>query len=263
MLARGSRLKELQTNGLRYNEKGTIKQVPVNIIEMLQNNDIYDFIFVPVRYDQAVAALTTIKDNMSANIVTLTNTVGYDNWTSIVGERLIPGFPGAGGDIKDGVLYGQFGSKNIQGTIFGEISNKKTERIDKLSRIFEAANLPYEIPHNILAFHISHAAMVAPTKHFYTAIGIMDAKTAKSSRVLRSMTLDLKQNIRLMEQAGMPVLDPKTKAIGKLPIWMVILLFRIMLSISFTRDVMLGNHALTSKPEAMQLDKEFHKMMQM
>ena len=262
MLARGSRLKELQKKGLRYNEKGIIKKVSVNVIETLRNDDIYDFIFVPVRFDQAVSALTAIKDNKSENIVTLANTVGYDNWTSIVGERLIPGFPGAGGDIKDGVLYAQFSPKYIQGTIFGEISNTKTERTQKLTQIFEAANLPYEIPKNILAFHISHAAMIAPNKYLYTENGMVDAKTAKSSRILRSIAIDIKQNIRLMKQDGIPVLDSNTKAIGKLPTWMIILMFRIMLSVSFTRDVMLGNHALTAKPEAMQLDKEFHKMMQ-
>ncbi len=87
ILARGGRLKELQKNGLRYNEKGTIKKASVNVIETLQDDDIYDFIFVPVRYDQAVPALTAIKNNRSANIVTPTNTVGYDEWTSIVGER--------------------------------------------------------------------------------------------------------------------------------------------------------------------------------
>jgi hypothetical protein len=65
-----------------------------------------------------------------------------------------------------------------------------------------------------------------------------------------------------MEQAGIPILDPKTKAIGKLPIWMMVWIFRILLSIPFTRDVMLGNHALNAQPEAVQLDEEFHKMMQ-
>lgn len=40
------------------------------------------------------------------------------------------------------------------------------------------------------------------------------------------------------------------KAIKKMPVWMIAWIFRIMLSIPFTRDVMLGNHAITSKQEA-------------
>ncbi|WP_228409490.1 ketopantoate reductase family protein [Radiobacillus deserti] len=99
ILARGKRLDELRRNGLRYNDNGTIKQIAVKTIEKLDNDDIYDFIFVPVRYDQAESALTALKDNQSKTIVTLINTIGYDTWLEIVGDRLLPGFPGAGGDI--------------------------------------------------------------------------------------------------------------------------------------------------------------------
>lgn len=87
------------------------------------------FIFVPVRYDQAESTLTAIQNNKSKTIVTMTNTLGYDQWLDIVGGRLLPGFPGAGGDIKDGVLYAQFGSEKHQGTIFGEINGEMSERV--------------------------------------------------------------------------------------------------------------------------------------
>ncbi|MDR0426022.1 MAG: ketopantoate reductase family protein, partial [Clostridiales bacterium] len=66
------------------------------------------------------------------------NTVGYGDWIEIVGDRLIPGFPGAGGDMKDGVVSGQFGKK-LQGTIFGEIDGTHTDRIEQLARLFGAA----------------------------------------------------------------------------------------------------------------------------
>ncbi len=258
VLARGNRLEELQKNGLRYNENGSIKMVSVNLIETLGNDDVYDFIFVPVRYDQMVSALTAIQNNKSKNIITLTNTVRYDEWTAIIGDRLIPGFPGAGGDIKDGVLDGQFGKK-VQGTIFGEINGERTERIEQLVRIFETANLPYEISDNIRAFHLSHAAFTATIKHFYTATGIMDSKTAKSSAVLYKVASDIKQNVYLLEQAGIPILDPKTKAAGKLPKWVIVAIFRIMLSMKFTRGVLLGNHALAARVENMQMDKVFRE----
>jgi 2-dehydropantoate 2-reductase len=235
MLARGTRLTELREHGLRYNEKGAIKKVSVHVIETLRDDDMYDFIFVPVRYDQVVSDLTAMKDNKSQHIVTLTNTVGYEKWINIVGNCLIPGFPGAGGDIKDGILHAQFGSKKVQGTLFGEVSNEKTVRIDQLVQIFEASNLPYEISSNILAFHISHAAMLAPNKHFYTADGMVDVKTAKSRRVLRNISWDIKENIQLMKHNGIPVLDTKTKVIGRLPTWLIILLFRMMLQTSRTR----------------------------
>jgi 2-dehydropantoate 2-reductase len=259
VLARGNRLEELRRNGLQYGEKSSIKTVKVNVIETLRDDDIYDFIFVTVRFDQMVSALTAIKGNKSENIVTLANTVGYDEWKAIVGNRLIPGFPGAGGDIADGVLYAQF-VKDVQGTIFGEINGEKTERIIQLAQIFQMAELPYEIPENIKAFHLSHAAFTASLKHFYTAEGMMDVKTAKSGAVLRKVAFTVKQNVHLLERAGIPILDPKTRAVGKMPICLIMLLFRIMLSVRFTRSVLLGSHALAAREENMQLDKAFGEM---
>ncbi|WP_238533376.1 ketopantoate reductase family protein [Paenibacillus terrae] len=138
ILARGKRLEALKRDGLKYNDNRSIKQISsIKTIEKLDNDDIYDFIFVPVRYDQAESALSALKHNRSKTIVTLTNTIGYDSWLEIVGDRLLPGFPGAGGDIKEDVLYAQFGSEKHQGTIFGEINGLTTERVKELAQIFE------------------------------------------------------------------------------------------------------------------------------
>lgn len=261
VLARGKRLDELQRNGLRYNENGTIKQLPIRTIDKLEDDDIYDYILVPVRYDQAESALTAIQNNRSKTIVTLTNTIGYDNWLKIVGERLLPGFPGAGGDMKEGVLYAQFGSNKHQGTIFGEINGQVTERVKNLAKIFETVDLPYEIQENILAFHISHAAMAVVNKHFYTEDGVVDVETAKSDRILSKIAADIKQNIKLVELAGIPVTPPETKAFGELPDTDIVSRYRQMLSNDFIIDVKLGNHVINQKAEILLLDEEFHKKM--
>jgi 2-dehydropantoate 2-reductase len=259
VLARGNRLEELRRHGLRYEEKNSVKTIKINLIETLRDDDIYDFIFVAVRFDQMVSALTAIKDNKTENIVTLANTVGYDEWAAIVGNRLIPGFPGAGGNIAEGVLHGQFTGK-IQGTMFSEINGEKTERIIKLIQVFNMAGLSYEIPEDIKAFHLSHAAFTAAIKHFYTAEGMMDIKTAKSCPVLRKVAGTVKQNVRLLERANIPVLDSKTRAAGKMPTWLIAVLFWLMLSLRFTRSVLLGSHALAAREENMQMDKAFRVM---
>ncbi|KWX70943.1 ketopantoate reductase [Paenibacillus riograndensis] len=261
LLARGKRLEALQKNGLRYNDNDAIKQISVKTIEKLANDDIYDFIFVPVRYDQAESALSAIKNNQSQTIITLTNTVGYDSWLKIVGDRLLPGFPGAGGDIKDDVLYAQFGSETWQGTIFGEINGQVTERVKELAAILETAGLHYEILHNIQAFHVSHAALAAVNKHFYANDGMVDITAARSEVILSKLAADVKQNIRLVEQAGIPVIPPETKAMGEWPDEDIISHYRQMLSNDFIVDVKLGNHAVSAKPEILLLDEVFHRTL--
>ncbi|GFP76342.1 ketopantoate reductase family protein [Clostridium fungisolvens] len=261
LLARGKRMEELKKDGLLYNDKGTIKNILINTVEKLEDDDIYDFIFVPVRYDQAEAALSAIKNNKSKNIITLTNTMGYERWFEIVGERLIPGFPGAGGDLKDGILYAQFGSEKHQGTIFGEINGHITERVKELAKIFEAANLHYEIQENIKAFHISHTATAIVIKHFYTNDGMMDIETAKSESTLTKIATELKENLQKVEQAGIPVIPKETKSMGQVPEKDIIEMYRNMLSNNFTIDVLLGNHAISAKREIMMLDEMFHKQI--
>ncbi|MFB5763941.1 ketopantoate reductase family protein [Paenibacillus medicaginis] len=261
LLARGKRLDELKRSGLRYNDNGTIKQISIKTIEKLENDDIYDFIFVPVRYDQAESALSAIKHNQSKTIVTLTNTVGYESWLEMVGDRLLPGFPGAGGDIKEHVLYAQFGSAKHQGTIFGEINGQMTARVKELAKIFESAGLHYEIQKNIQAFHVSHTALAIVNKHFYTNDGMADLETARSESTLSKIAADIKQNLHLVEQAGIPVIPPETKSMGQLPEKEIISRYRQMLSNDFIIDVKLGNHAVSQKAEILLLDEVFHKKL--
>lgn len=261
LFARGKRLEALQREGLKYNENGMIKQIPIRTIEKIDQDDIYDFILVAVRYDQAESALSAIQHNRSQNIVTLTNTIGYDAWLEIVGDRLLPGFPGAGGDIKEGVLYAQFGSAKHQGTIFGEINGQTTERVHRLAQILESAGLHYEIQNDIRAFHISHAALAIVNKHFYTKDGMVDVETARSDSTLSKIAADIKQNLRLVEQAGIPVIPPETKAFGDMSDAEIISRYRQMLSDDFIMDVKLGNHAVSQKAEILLLDERFHTLL--
>lgn len=261
LLARGKRLDTLKRNGLRYNDNGTIKEISIKTIEKLDNDDIYDFIFVPVRYDQAESALTAIMNNKSKTIVTLTNTIGYETWLDIVGDRLLPGFPGAGGDIKDDVLYAQFGSEKHQGTIFGEINGLRTGRVKELADIFETVQLHYEIQKDMQAFHVSHAAVAIVNKHFYTNDGMADIETARSESTLSKIAADIKQNIRLVEQAGIPVVPLETKVMAEWSDNDIISWYRQMLSNDFIIDVKLGNHAVSQKAEIRLLDEVFHKKL--
>ncbi|MDO3412493.1 2-dehydropantoate 2-reductase N-terminal domain-containing protein [Saccharibacillus sp. CPCC 101409] len=261
LLARGERLNDLRRHGLRYNENGDVKQVPVQTIGKLEPSDRYDYILVPVRYDQAESALADLRRNDSPTIVTLTNTVGYDAWTQIVGDRLLPGFPGAGGDIKNGVLHARFGSDPQQGTYIGEISGQITERVRELAGIFETAGLHVNIETDILAFHVSHTALAAVNKHFYTEDGMVDADTAKSDPVLSRIAADIKRNLRWVERAGIAVIPSDTKRMGELTEKEIMALYREMLSSDFILDVKLGRHAVKARPEIMLLDEHFRKKL--
>jgi 2-dehydropantoate 2-reductase len=261
LFARGQRLDALKKKGLLYYEGNILKKAFVKIIDKLENHDVYDYIFVAVRYEQVEGALMEIKDNHSKNILTLSNAIRYDGWLKIAGDKLVPGFPGAGGDIKEDIVYAKFGSKNIQGTTFGEINGEKTERIMEISKIFETAKIPFEISSNIQAFHITHATVSMANRHFYTENGMVDLKSAKSMKILKRIAVDIKNNLAHMEKIGISIMPSKMIVLKKMPVYLLVLIFHIMLNIKYTRDVLLGNHARNAKNEVLLLNKDFHSFI--
>jgi 2-dehydropantoate 2-reductase len=86
--------------------------------------------------------------------------------------------------------------------------------------------------------------------------GMMDAGTARRGG-LNKVAADIKENVRLLERAGVSALGPKTRAAGKLPKWAVAAIFRIMLGIEFTRGMLLGDHAMAARKEDMQWIERF------
>lgn len=104
--ARGHRLEALQNQGLLYKKNNIIKKVDIKVIDYLQDNDIYDFIFLTVRENQLYQALKELKSNKSKNIITMVNSIDtYEKWESIVGKgRILPAFPEAGGSITNDIL---------------------------------------------------------------------------------------------------------------------------------------------------------------
>ena len=65
--ARGNRLKDLLEHGLLYYDKtGAVKTADVKVISKLEDDDIYDYIFVTVRQNQLYTALEELRNNQSS-----------------------------------------------------------------------------------------------------------------------------------------------------------------------------------------------------
>ena len=95
---------------------------------------------------------------------------------------------------------------------------------------------------------------------FYTENGMVDLKTAKSMRILKSIAADIKNNLAAVEKIGMPITPASMSSLKKLPQFISIFIFYIMLSVNYTRDVLLGNHARAAKDEYLLLDKDFNTL---
>ncbi|MEK3722905.1 ketopantoate reductase family protein [Paenibacillus sp. FSL H8-0034] len=261
LFARSNRFKSLRENGLQYKEKGKVRSIQVNVIDTLENDDVYDFIFVTVRYDRSESALLALKDNQSKNIVAMTNNpIGFSSWLDIVGDRLLPAFPGFGGQIKNGVLHARFLPKIIAATVFGEMNGVVTERIEHLAKLFKTAKLPYVIKKDMQAYLITHSVSdIAMLSFLHSENKIIDKKTAR--KTARKITVTLKAYLRAIQKAGVSIDPPILKMVLKLPNLFLDLFFMTWLRTKMVRDMMLPDYANNANNEIVQLNNDLMKFL--
>lgn len=257
IFARSNRFKSLKENGLQYSEKGEVKSIKVNVIDKLENDDVYDFIFVTVHYDQSESALLALKDNQSKNIVMMTNSsMGFSTWQNIVGDRTLPAFPGFGGQIKDGILYARFAPKFLIATMVGEISGLETERIENLSKLFKTAKLPCTINKDMEAYLITHSISdIALLGGLYFENNISDEKKA------HKITTTLKTYLRAIQKAGVDINPPVFKIMLKCPNFVLDFFFNIWLRAKFVKDMMLPDYASNAINEVVKLKSDLLKFL--
>jgi Ketopantoate reductase len=263
LFAHSNRFKSLRENGLQYKEKGKVRSIQVNVIDTLENDDVYDFIFVTVRYDRSESALLALKDNQSKNIVTMTsNSIGFSSWLDIVGDRLLPAFPGFGGQIIDGILHARFLPKIIAATAFGEMNGVVTERIENLAKLFKAAKLPYVIKKDMQAYLITHSVSdIAMLSFLHSENKIIDKKTASNRRTARKITVTLKAYLRAIQKAGVSIDPPMLKMVLKFPNLFLDLFFMTWLRTKMVRDMMLPDYANSANHEIVQLSNDLMKFL--
>ncbi|RAW09585.1 ketopantoate reductase [Paenibacillus taichungensis] len=263
LFAQSNRSKSLRENGLQYKEKNTVRSIKVNVIDRLENDDIYDFIFVTVRYDRSESALLALKDNQSKNIVTMTsNSIGFSSWLDIIGDRLLPAFPGFGGQIKDGVLHTRFLPKIIAATAFGEINGVVTERIENLTILFKTAKLPYVIKKDMQAYLITHSVSdIAMLSFLQSGNKTIDNKTARTRKTARKISVTLKAYLRAIQKAGVSIDPPMLNMVLKFPNLFLDLVFMTWLRTKMVRDMMLPDYASNANNEIVQLSNDLMKFL--
>lgn len=256
--ARGKRLELLRKEGLRYEVKGKVHKADIKIIGRLENEDSYDFIFLTVRENQVHTALEELFHNSSPNIVTMVNTIeGYENWERLSGEgRIIPAFPGAGGSFQDGILKAALTPYIIQPTTFAEINGCRTERLDKLSKIFKSSRVPYQIVKNMQDWQLCHLAMVVPIADAYYMARIPQ-KAWKEDNVMQKTAVQMKHNFQTLYKMGIVLSPRKMNMFRLLPTWMLKIGLTLVFKSDFG-DVFMYQHSMNAPDEMRALHEQFY-----
>lgn len=256
--ARGKRLELLRKEGLRYEVKGKVHKADIKIIGRLENEDSYDFIFLTVKENQVHTALEELSHNSSPNIVTMVNTIeGYENWERLSGEgRIIPAFPGSGGSFQDGILKAALTPYIIQPTTFAEINGCRTERLDKLSKIFKSSRVPYQIVKNMQDWQLCHLAMVVPIADAYYMARIPQ-KAWKEDNVMQKTAVQMKHNFQTLYKMGIVLSPRKMNMFRLLPTWMLKIGLTLIFKSDFG-DVFMYQHSMNAPDEMRALHEQFY-----
>ena len=258
LYARGKRLEALQQNGLLYYKSTRVKKANVNIIDKVEDDDIYDFVFLTVKENQVNIALKELKNNRSSNIVTMVNTLEkYDVWEEICGKgRIIPAFPGSGGGFEGNVLKAALTPRIIKSTTFGKISGNKSKRLSQLAVIFEKAHIPYQIVKDMHQWQLCHLAMVVPIADAYYEADI-PSKAGNDKILMRKTAWRIKRNLCTLYRLGITISPKKMNLFRLLPT------FALSLGLHFAFRSDFGNifmyqHSMNAPDEMRQLHKQFY-----
>lgn len=256
--ARGKRLETLNKKGLLYLKNNTVKSADVNIISKVEVDDVYDFIFLPVRENQVHNALNELRDNISPNIVTMVNTLeSYSYWEDICGKgRIIPAFPGAGGSFENNVLKAALTPRIVQPTTFAEIDGKKTERLVQLASIFKRSHIPYQIVNDMHAWQLCHLAMVVPIADAYYEADIPE--TAGTEKVVMNHTASqMKSNFSLLHKEGIKLSPSKMNIFRFIPTPILSAGLSVVFQSEFG-NMFMYQHSMKAPDEMRQLHDQFY-----
>jgi 2-dehydropantoate 2-reductase len=203
-------------------------------------------------------ALEELKSNRSKCIVTMVNSIDdYHRWENICGRgRILPAFPGAGGSIKDDVLDAALTPWVVQPTTFAEPSGRRTERTERLSKVFKKAHIPYQVIDDMHIWQLCHLAMVVPIADAYYEAD-NPIKAGKELQIMTKTAWRLKRNFRFLKE-HLGVLSPK-----KMNMFLVIpepVLVMVLTSVfcsSFGKKFMY-EHSMKAPDEMRQLHRRFY-----
>jgi len=221
LLARGKRLEELRERGLLLVEDETNLQetIPIRVTDQLAPQDAYDLVLVVTRKNQLPSVLPPLAANQSTpNLLFLVNNAeGPAKLVHTLGrERVILGFPGAGGQRVDGVVRYRLAGE-IQPTTIGELDGQKSERLIHIAEIFRDAGLPVAISENMDAWLKTHVALVSPIANALYLAGGSNYRLARTRDGLVLMVRAVKEGLRVLNALHIPITPGKYRVFSWIP----------------------------------------------
>lgn len=221
------------------------------VVTDFSSDDSYELIIVSVKSNQLDAVLQQIKSKVGNSTVLIFESFFED--TNKIEKYLSPsqyifGFPHimGGGMDNDGIYCTIFGSKKAP-TMLGEKDGGITDRIKRISKVMEEANLNPEVSTEILPWILTHYAEAAGLLG-----GVMKAGSGKTfaenTNIMKHTILAIREGLNVCKSRGINVnkISPQNKYYW--PLFILVPFFKKMYS-SDGAQLMIKGHISHSTDE--------------
>ena len=255
ILARNKTYENLKNNGLIIKHKLGKKSVDhFNVIDKLDENDIYDVIFVVSRFSSLDSIVKIIEKNKSKNIVFVGNNMNAEKYMNIKDKNILFAFFMAVGKKYDGYINSICLNKIEIGRTDGkDISN------EFIKSIFKETKIKITIENKMNDYLKTHACAVLPLVFAsYKVDG--NLKLLKKDKEYSLLIMDaIIEGYDVLKKLGYEIL-PKGEyenCVNKKE--KCAFIYRFMFS-NFIGRMCISDHAMSAREEFILLDNEFEKL---
>jgi 2-dehydropantoate 2-reductase len=207
VLARGKRAEQLKKNGLvirhYFQRKNTVDEVKV--IHALQSDDLYDLVFVVMKYNDFPSVLPILAVNQSRNIVLVGNNAdahGMQNVLqekSLVKKNVVFGFQLSGGLREESgrIICIRGGGQMVLGSLYGDIPFKPL-----LENAFKHVKYKLAYHEDMDAWLKSHIVLIVALNSIsYLYDGDLK-KASKDKKLLKQAISVMDEGFQVLEKLG-------------------------------------------------------------
>ena len=268
ILARGERYAWLEENGLAViNEiTGQEQSSRVRVVNELKPGDAYDLVIVLIRKNRLPPVFKKLSacHNIENILFMGNNALGFDAYLEkLPSEKILFGFPGAGGGIREQVVHyvdrEKPGSKQRAVTI-GEIDGKKKARTSEIASLFRSAGIPVVISKDIDGWLKYHVALVAPLCGALYKHSCDNYEAAKDEKLLCELVRAAKEGGRVLKALGYRKRQPFAfNLFYWLPAFVNVMAVKSLLESQFA-EIAFSMHASAARDEMLDLANEFQQL---
>ncbi len=255
ILARNKTYENLKNNGLIIKHKLGKKTVDhFNIIDKLDENDIYDVIFIVARFSSLDSIVPIVENNKSKNIVFVGNNMSVEKYMNIKNKNVLFAFFMAAGKKYDGYINSICLNKIEIGRVDGKNINDEF-----IKSIFKETKIKVTIENKMNDYLKAHACAVLPLVFAsYKVDG--NLKLLKNDKEYSLLIMDaIIEGYNVLKELGYEIL-PKGEyedCVNKKNLCAFI--YRFMFS-NFIGKICISDHAMSAREEFILLENEFEQL---